>query len=110
MVFKGKDSNIIGVEKEVLCKDGIVFVEYYFDFKQYLTKKTKCTKHIKKCFSIIMEQYSLPMELALEAEVSFKIIKAKLDTIKLMKTLERICNSYYQSHLYAPMGVWDVMD
>ena len=57
-----------------------------------------------------MEQYSLPMELALEAEVSFKIIKAKLDTIKLMKMLERICNSYYQSHLYAPMGVWDVMD
>ena len=73
-------------------------------FKQYVNKKIKCITNIKTCFSIIMEQWSPSMELALEEEVSFKLIKAKSDSIKLMNILECICYSYYQSHEYAPIG------
>ena len=100
---------IRGVERDVLDREGIDFVEYQIDLKQYKSDKTIYNENLQKCFTIIMGQCSPSMEPALESEVMFEGMKEKSDSILLIKLLEIICYSY-QSHEYAPLGAWEAMD
>jgi len=105
-----RDNTVVRyVERGVLDREGIDFVEYQIDLKQYKSDKTIYNENLQKCFTIIMGKYSPSMEQALDLEVMFKGMKEKSDSILLTKLLERICYSY-QSHEYAPLGAWEAMD
>ena len=68
----GDNSVLTGVRRDVLDKNGVNFVEYQIDLKQYLSGKTKYTENLQKCFTTIMGQYSPLMKQALVAESTLK--------------------------------------
>ena len=100
---KGKDSKMVGVEKEVLDRDSDKFYEYQEEMKRYVSDKTHYNRDMQNCFHVIIGQCSPAILQNLESEETYDDIKRSSDSIELMKLIEKMCYNY-KPHEYSPLG------
>ena len=93
----------------VLNKDGEQWIMYQLQLKKYIDRATKLDDDIQQIFSIILGQYSPGMEQTLLAIKGYNLMKEEVDSIKLIKNIEKIYYNY-QPYEYPPFGSWEALD
>ena len=77
--------------KTVLDRECGEFIEYQIKIKKYVGRKNTLDDDIQQIFNIIYGQCSPGMQQKLESDVDFKNVKDKIDSVELLKIIERIC-------------------